>query len=96
MKIGALIKTAVLVLVMTLLAGTLPGFAYTEQTADKEIYISGSFSNPIGDEEVTVDVYYPNKGFADLLSAKPTEYNKILLYRDEMTMQSNGGYRFCF
>lgn len=92
-------KTALMlvsVLIMTMLMGMLPCFAYTAQTADKEIYISGTFSNPTADEEVTIDVYYPNEGFADLLSAKPTEYSKVLLYRDEMPMQSNGGYSFSF
>ena len=93
---GALAKAVVSVLIMTMIMGILPCFAYTAQTADREIYISGSFSNPTGDEEVTVDVYYPNKGFADLLSAKPTEYSKILLYRDEMPMKSDGGYEFSF
>ena len=93
---GILAKAVVLVLIMTMIMGILPCFAYTAQTADREIYISGVFSNPTGDEEVTVDVYYPNKGFADLLSAKPTEYSKILLYRDEMPMKSDGGYEFSF
>ena len=93
---GILAKAVVSVLIMTMIMGILPCFAYTAQTADREIYISGVFSNPTGDEEVTVDVYYPNKGFADLLSAKPTEYSKILLYRDEMPMKSDGGYEFSF
>lgn len=97
MKKFALTKTIIsLIIVSAITMGILPAFAYTHQTADKEIYISGVFSNPTGDEEVTVDVYYPNKGFADLLSAKPTEYNKILLYRDEMPMKSDGGYEFSF
>ena len=97
MKKFALTKTIIsLIIVSAITMGILPAFAYTYQTADREIYISGVFSNPIGEEEVTVDVYYPNKGFADLLSAKPTEYNKILLYRDEMPMKSEGGYEFSF
>lgn len=97
MKKFALTKTIIsLIIVSAITMGILPAFAYTAQTADREIYISGVFSNPAGDEEVTVDVYYPNKGFADLLSAKPTEYSKILLYRDEMPMKSDGGYEFSF
>lgn len=61
-----------------------------------QITISGQFDNPAEGEEVTIDVYYPGKTFADLLIASPKDYTSILLYRDEMPMESNGVYSFRF
>ena len=50
MKKIALTKTIIsLIIVSAITMGILPAFAYTHQTADREIYISGVFSNPTGD-----------------------------------------------
>ncbi len=43
---GILAKAVVSVLIMTMIMGILPCFAYTAQTADREIYISGVIFKP--------------------------------------------------
>ncbi|MDD6915106.1 MAG: hypothetical protein SOX82_03510 [Eubacteriales bacterium] len=84
------------VMATVMIAESISVFSSSDYFSGEDMRISGVFSSPKGNEEVTIDVYYPNMDFEDLLMANPNEYDKILLYRDEMTMQSNGGYDFSF
>lgn len=70
-------------------------FAKTSQTGDFEITSSGSISAKNG-EEITIDVYYPNKTYTDLLNADIGDYTKILLRRDQSTVGESGKYEFKF
>lgn len=69
------------------------GFAQTVQTGNFEVVSSGTATPKT---EVTIDVYYPGKTYTDLLGASEGDYNKILLYRDEVTADKNGKYEFKF
>ena len=73
----------------------IPAFAKTSQTGDFEITSSGSISAKKG-EEITIDVYYPDKTYTDLLSADIGDYTKILLRRDQTTVGESGKYEFKF
>ena len=70
-------------------------FAKTSQTGDFEITSSGNISAKSG-EEITIDVYYPNKTYTDLLNADIGDYTKILLRRDQTTVGESGKYEFKF
>lgn len=70
-------------------------FAATTQTGDFEITSSGSISAKNG-EEITIDVYYPDKTYTDLLNADIGDYTKILLRRDQTTVGERGKYEFKF
>lgn len=70
-------------------------FAKTTQTGDFEITSSGNISAKSG-EEITIDVYYPNKTYTDLLNADIGDYTKILLRRDQTTVGESGKYEFKF
>lgn len=70
-------------------------FAKTSQTGDFEITSSGSISAKNG-EEITIDVYYPDKTYTDLLNADIGDYTKILLRRDQSTVGERGKYEFKF
>lgn len=70
-------------------------FAKTSQTGDFEITSSGSISAKNG-EEITIDVYYPDKTYTDLLNADIGDYTKILLRRDQTTVGERGKYEFKF
>lgn len=70
-------------------------FAKTTQTGDFEITSSGSISAKNG-EEITIDVYYPDKTYTDLLNADIGDYTKILLRRDQTTVGERGKYEFKF
>lgn len=70
-------------------------FAKTSQTGDFEITSSGSISAKKG-EEITIDVYYPDKTYTDLLNADIGDYTKILLRRDQTTVGERGKYEFKF
>ena len=70
-------------------------FAKTSQTGDFEITSSGSISAKKG-EEITIDVYYPDKTYEDLLTANIDDYTKILLRRDQTTAGESGKYEFKF
>lgn len=69
------------------------GDVVSQQTGNK-IIINGKLENPKGTETVTLDIYYPNKSFSDLLTADPKDYTKILLYRNDTTASVNGSYSF--
>ncbi|MDO5586731.1 MAG: S-layer homology domain-containing protein, partial [Clostridia bacterium] len=62
---------------------------------DFEITSSGSISAKKG-EEITIDVYYPDKTYTDLLNADIGDYTKILLRRDQTTVGESGKYEFKF
>ena len=70
-------------------------FAATTQTGNFEITSSGSISAKSG-EEITIDVYYPDKTYTDLLNADISDYTKILLRRDQTTVGESGKYEFKF
>lgn len=70
-------------------------FAETTQTGNFEITSSGSISAKNG-EEITIDVYYPDKTYTDLLNADIGDYTKILLRRDQTTVGERGKYEFKF
>lgn len=70
-------------------------FAATTQTGNFEITSSGSISAKSG-EEITIDVYYPDKTYTDLLNADIGDYTKILLRRDQTTVGERGKYEFKF
>lgn len=70
-------------------------FAATTQTGNFEITSSGSISAKSG-EEITIDVYYPDKTYTDLLNADIGDYTKILLRRDQTTVGESGKYEFKF
>lgn len=70
-------------------------FAETTQTGNFEITSSGNISAKSG-EEITIDVYYPNKTYTDLLNADIGDYTKILLRRDQSTVGESGKYEFKF
>lgn len=70
-------------------------FAKTTQTGDFEITSSGNISAKSG-EEITIDVYYPDKTYTDLLNADIGDYTKILLRRDQTTVGESGKYEFKF
>lgn len=70
-------------------------FAKTSQTGNFEITSSGSISAKNG-EEITIDVYYPDKTYTDLLNADIGDYTKILLRRDQTTVGERGKYEFKF
>ena len=84
-------KVLPLSLVITLFG--VPSFAKTVQTGDYEIVSSGTDKPKT---EVTIDVYYPNKSYIDLLNASEEEYDKILVYRDEITVGEDGKYEVTF
>lgn len=70
-------------------------FAETTQTGNFEITSSGNASAKSG-EEITIDVYYPDKTYTDLLNADIGDYTKILLRRDQTTVGERGKYEFKF
>lgn len=70
-------------------------FAETTQTGNFEITSSGNASAKSG-EEITIDVYYPDKTYTDLLNADIGNYTKILLRRDQTTVGESGKYEFKF
>lgn len=70
--------------------------AETLQTGDFEITSSGVFEAVTAPCEITIDVYAPGKTYMDLLGALPEDYNKIIVYRNELTSTENGGYKFVF
>jgi len=70
--------------------------AETLQTGDFEITSAGVFEDVTEPCEITIDVYAPGKTYMDLLQASPEDYNKIIVYRNELTSTENGGYEFVF
>ena len=90
--IKKLSKTFLPVLLVITLLGTY-SFAKTVQTGDYEIVSSGM---AVPKMEVAIDVYYPDKSYVDLLNANEEDYNKILVYRDEITVGEDGKYEFKF
>ena len=98
MDIRQIKKLSKIITVPISLAVALSGisaFAKTSQTGDFEITSSGSISAKKG-EEITIDVYYPDKTYTDLLSADIGDYTKILLRRDQTTVGESGKYEFKF
>lgn len=91
-RIKKLSKTFLPVLLVVTLLGTY-SFAKTVQTGDYEIVSSGM---AVPKTEVAIDVYYPDKSYVDLLNANEEDYNKILVYRDEITVGEDGKYEFKF
>ena len=88
MDIRQIKKLSKIITVPISLAVALSGisaFAKTSQTGDFEITSSGSISAKNG-EEITIDVYYPDKTYTDLLNADIGDYTKILLRRDQTTV----------
>lgn len=98
MDIRQIKKLSKIITVPISLAVALSGisaFAKTSQTGDFEITSSGSISAKNG-EEITIDVYYPDKTYIDLLNADIGDYTKILLRRDQTTVGERGKYEFKF
>ena len=98
MDIRQIKKLSKIITVPISLAVALSGisaFAKTSQTGDFEITSSGSISAKNG-EEITIDVYYPDKTYTDLLNADIGDYTKILLRRDQTTVGESGKYEFKF
>ena len=98
MDIRQIKKLSKIITVPISLAVALSGisaFAKTSQTGDFEITSSGSISAKNG-EEITIDVYYPDKTYTDLLNADIGDYTKILLRRDQTTVGERGKYEFKF
>ncbi len=98
MDIRQIKKLSKIITVPISLAVALSGisaFAKTSQTGDFEITSSGSISAKKG-EEITIDVYYPDKTYTDLLNADIGDYTKILLRRDQTTVGERGKYEFKF
>ena len=98
MDIRQIKKLSKIITVPISLAVALSGisaFAKTSQTGDFEITSSGSISAKRG-EEITIDVYYPDKTYTDLLNADIGDYTKILLRRDQTTVGESGKYEFKF
>lgn len=98
MDIRQIKKLSKIITVPISLAVALSGisaFAKTSQTGDFEITSSGSISAKNG-EEITIDVYYPDKSYTDLLNADIGDYTKILLRRDQTTVGERGKYEFKF
>lgn len=98
MDIRQIKKLSKIITVPISLAVALSGisaFAKTSQTGDFEITSSGSISAKNG-EEITIDVYYPDKTYTDLLNADIGDYTKILLRRDQSTVGESGKYEFKF
>ncbi len=98
MDIRQIKKLSKIITVPISLAVALTGisaFAKTSQTGDFEITSSGSISAKNG-EEITIDVYYPDKTYTDLLNADIGDYTKILLRRDQTTVGESGKYEFKF
>jgi hypothetical protein len=98
MDIRQIKKLSKIITVPISLAVALSGisaFAATTQTGDFEITSSGSISAKNG-EEITIDVYYPDKSYTDLLNADIGDYTKILLRRDQTTVGERGKYEFKF
>ena len=98
MDIRQIKKLSKIITVPISLAVALTGisaFAKTSQTGDFEITSSGSISAKKG-EEITIDVYYPDKTYTDLLNADIGDYTKILLRRDQTTVGERGKYEFKF
>ena len=98
MDIRQIKKLSKIITVPISLAVALSGisaFAKTSQTGDFEITSSGSISAKRG-EEITIDVYYPDKTYTDLLNADIGDYTKILLRRDQTTVGERGKYEFKF
>lgn len=98
MDIRQIKKLSKIITVPISLAVALSGisaFAKTSQTGDFEITSSGSISAKKG-EEITIDVYYPDKTYEDLLTANIDDYTKILLRRDQTTAGESGKYEFKF
>lgn len=98
MDIRQIKKLSKIITVPISLAVALSGisaFAKTSQTGDFEITSSGSISAKKG-EEITIDVYYPDKTYEDLLTANIGDYTKILLRRDQTTVGESGKYEFKF
>lgn len=98
MDIRQIKKLSKIITVPISLAVALTGisaFAKTSQTGDFEITSSGSISAKNG-EEITIDVYYPDKTYTDLLNADIGDYTKILLRRDQTTVGERGKYEFKF
>lgn len=98
MDIRQIKKLSKIITVPISLAVALTGisaFAKTSQTGNFEITSSGSISAKNG-EEITIDVYYPDKTYTDLLSADIGDYTKILLRRDQTTVGERGKYEFKF
>ena len=98
MDIRQIKKLSKIITVPISLAVALSGisaFAKTTQTGDFEITSSGSISAKNG-EEITIDVYYPDKTYTDLLNADIGDYTKILLRRDQTTVGERGKYEFKF
>ncbi len=98
MDIRQIKKLSKIITVPISLAVALSGisaFAKTTQTGDFEITSSGSISAKNG-EEITIDVYYPNMTYTDLLNADIGDYTKILLRRDQTTVGERGKYEFKF
>lgn len=98
MDIRQIKKLSKIITVPISLAVALSGisaFAKTSQTGDFEITSSGSISAKRG-EEITIDVYYPDKTYTDLLNADTGDYTKILLRRDQTTVGESGKYEFKF
>lgn len=98
MDIRQIKKLSKIITVPISLAVALTGisaFAKTSQTGNFEITSSGSISAKNG-EEITIDVYYPDKTYTDLLNADIGDYTKILLRRDQTTVGERGKYEFKF
>ncbi len=98
MDIRQIKKLSKIITVPISLAVALSGisaFAKTSQTGNFEITSSGSISAKNG-EEITIDVYYPDKTYTDLLNADIGDYTKILLRRDQTTVGERGKYEFKF
>ena len=98
MDIRQIKKLSKIITVPISLAVALTGisaFAKTSQTGNFEITSSGSISAKKG-EEITIDVYYPDKTYTDLLNADIGDYTKILLRRDQTTVGERGKYEFKF
>lgn len=98
MDIRQIKKLSKIITVPISLAVALTGisaFAKTSQTGNFEITSSGSISAKNG-EEITIDVYYPDKTYTDLLNADIGDYTKSLLRRDQTTVGERGKYEFKF
>lgn len=98
MDIRQIKKLSKIITVPISLAVALSGisaFAETTQTGNFEITSSGNASAKSG-EEITIDVYYPDKTYTDLLNADIGDYTKILLRRDQTTVGERGKYEFKF
>lgn len=93
-SIGLIMMALCLLLQATL--GMLQGAYAATEVSKNRITISGYLENPQGTEEVSIDVFFPGKGYEHLKYANSFNISTILLRRDQVTAKENGFYSLSF